>query len=427
MTNKNTTPVNNNEMTNGIAGRQEMLHSGYRILKVKLDDYGFEEAGVNKGNAKALENFLNEITEGHLIDETQSEQDTCTRHKLIEDAMEEKKREMISLKSNAEHLEKHVIPDKEEDIREKQDDIKKLEIEKIDGKVNPDHDPLMIWVLGSLSVLVGIYLVLFYASAIHSAFFRDLIQDMMKSGTSQNLSMRLNSIFDPSALITRSSSILIIYFGSTMFFAIGLLAHHFLHKPNRPWKKVFVWMLSIALPLISDGLLAAKIQQNIKEVKGLMGIVEKAAWFESMNFWLVIVFGYVAYMVWGLIFHLFRKERAGRNPVHSANFAIQNLKREIKVIREEIRQHRIEVNTINTTLEGYRQELEHMKKQLTQSLQDPDLLLHRLYQFYSGWLRYLNAGNMDGIRSECTRLFESYISKNFHDSCIPDELLTHNN
>lgn len=408
--------------------RQEASFLKYNVRKVKLDDYGFEEAGVNKGNAEALTNFLNEIKEGHVVDVNQSAQELSNQRKLIEDNLDAKKGEHITQLGAGEQLEKYTIPEKEAEIREKQGEIKQLELDKINGKSGCQTDTLMLWMWGALSVLLGIYLVMFYASAIHSVFFRDLLQELVKTGNTQNLSQKLNSIFDPNALFKVSASTLYIYFGSTLFFAFGLLAHHYLNKPMKFVDKILIGAIAMLVPFIADALLAFKIHNNIQTAKALMGIGDLTEWYKSMNFWLVIVFGYLAYMAWALIFQLFHAERSRRNPIHSANFSIEILKKEIKTLREEIRRHRVELSEIRIAIERLNQEIQRIIKRLEKALRDPDLLQHSLHQFFGGWLRYINAGNQNLQRKECTELFDKFINENFNQPENSTEImLTHKN
>ncbi|MBL7112186.1 MAG: hypothetical protein ISS19_09625 [Bacteroidales bacterium] len=391
----------------------DVLQSHFQVKKVKLDDYGYTEAGRHMGNAKALENFLNEIKEGHVVDVNHSQKEVLKKQQLLQDAVEAKTNEMIDSNGKIESLQTVVIPAKETEISEKKEEIKKLELEKRAGKGESQYNPLMLWVFGILSLLLGIYLILFYASAIHSVFFRNLLQDLTQYGTSQNVSMMLNSIFDPSALFRWQSSLIFIYFGSTLFFALGLIAHHFIAKPWQAWKKGIAVFMGLAIPFLADFLLAFKIHENIVEAKALMGIEATNEWYESMNFWLVIVFGYIAYMAWGYIFHLFHEEQEKRNPANASNFLIQNLKKEIKSLKEQIRQHAIEITELKTMIDRLNLELDYLKTQLGNALKDPDLLLHNLHQFYNGWLRYLNAGNLEAKQLESDTLFKQFRDQNF--------------
>jgi len=415
MTTQNTTTANNKEnvaLANP-AGIVNSLKPGYMVKRVKLDDYGFEEAGVNKGNARALENLLHEIKEGHLVDANQSEQDINNRREAITKAINEKRSSITEQEGIAENLQAHLIPEKEMEMKEKADEIRRLESGKFESKAASDHDPLMMWVWGVTSVLLGLYLILFYASAIHSIFFRNLMQELMSKGNTKNLSMLMNSIFDPSALFTPRSSLVIIYLGSIVFFALGLIANHYMHK-KYPWRQlILTGVLVVVVPFAADFLIAYKIHSNIVDAKAMMGIEDLTPWHKSTNFYIVIVFGYIAYMAWGMVFYQFSQERSKRNPVNTANLTIQALKSDVKALRSEISKHRLELSNIRNLVARLNQELAALQKQYDYVLQDPDLLRHSLHQFYSGWLRYVNAGNLVHAHAECNTLFEKFMSSLF--------------
>jgi peptidoglycan hydrolase CwlO-like protein len=415
MTTQNISTVNNKEAMASAThfGNVNNESAGYQVKRVKLDDHGFEEAGVNKGNARALENLLYEIKEGHLVDANQSEQDINKRREAIAIEISEKKSSIIEQEGNEITLREQVIPEKEQEIKEKEDEIRQLQAGKFESRAASDHDPMMMWMWGITSLLLGLYLVLFYASAIHSIFFRNLLQELMSHGNSKNITMLMNSIFDPSALFTARSSIVIIYLGSVLFFAIGLIANHYLHKNYQWWKKALIGTLVLAVPFAADFLIAFKIHTNIVEAKSMMGVEDLTPWYKSTNFYLVIVFGYLAYMAWGLVFYLFNQERSKRNPVNTANHSIQTLKAEIKSLKSELRQLGHDLSDIRNLIARLNQELESLQKKYDYILQDPDLLRHSLHQFFSGWLRYLNSGNLVHAISECSSLFEKFMESHF--------------
>jgi len=380
------------------------------VKRVKLDDYGFEEAGVNKGNPAALANHLAEIKEGHLIDVSHSEEEVNRRKSQIEASILEKQHDQQSVASDIQRIENEQIPEKEQEIVELREEMRKAKTDHVGIRQHPSHDPLMLWVYGVISALLGIYLVLFYASAIHAAFFRNLLRELFESGNAENIGETLNSIFDPKAIFTLSPAMLFIYLGSFLFISIGLLAHYYLNKPDTSgWKRFLIAIPVMLIPLGADYLLAFKIHTTISEAKKLMGIEDTTHWYSSTTFYLVIVFGYIAYMAWAGIFQLFRAEKNKRNPQYMTAFLIRSLKNDIRRVQEEIRKLRDNLHALRDSQDKIKQELEALNHQLDRILRDPSLLLQNLRQFYNGWLRYLNAGNKEGNRAECDNVFKQFL------------------
>lgn len=382
--------------------------------KVKLSDYGFEQAGINRGDPTALENNLFEIKEGHIVDITYSETEHLKRKSLIEDQIAERNGKKIELEQQEKNIREVLIPEKEQKIGELKSEIKKTKEDARNGTLISGYNRTKHLLYIIILWLTGIYLIFFYASAIHSAFFRNIIHDLKNFGTSDNLSMMLNSIFDPMALFRLQASTLMIYLASSLFFAMGLLAHIYLHRKMKLIYKIPVFFLAIFIPLAADFLLARKIHQNIVIAETLIGFKETNLWYESFNFWLVIIFGYVAYMVWAFLFNESIAEGEKRNGEKAAEKIIIGLNEEIKAVKNEINNHKLELNNIIYNILQLDQEIGLLKKQIEKLLQDPDLLLRNLHNFFDGWLRYLNAAeHLNDRKAACIKVFEQFIDNQF--------------
>ena len=389
------------------------------VKKVLLSEYGFQQAGLNKGDASALENFLHGIKEGHVVDISFSETEHQKRKAEIENKITDKNNHIIDNQGEAAKIDQVLVPEKTDLINEKKEEIKKINIDKIEGRISSEYNKskhllfkILIWVL-------GIYLVIFYASAIDSAFFRNLLKDISENATANNISLLMNSIFNPYAIFDFKPSILFIYFGSSLFFAVGLLAHINIRNQKKPAHKVLVGIISFALPLIADFLIALKIHQNIIDAKALMGMTEEYPWYLSTNFYLVIVFGYFAYMAWAMLYEASQKEAAKKNMDQVAEFMIKTIKKEITALKDEIKQLKIKLEELKTNIHKLQKEVENLKNQLNKVLQDPNLLYRNLHNFYEGWLRYLNAGeNNDKVREKCDKAFDDFMKLKFNPNSI---------
>ena len=410
--------MNNSTLKNNIKEINQPVEESQKptnqVKKVLLSEYGYEQAGLNRGSANALENCLNEIREGHVVDVNFSESDHQKRKAEVERKINEKSNAIIDNQGNASSIEKVLIPENKTLIGEKENEINKINIDKIEGRISSDYNKSRHLLYKTLTWLLGIYLVIFYASAIDSAFFRNLLEDLTKKGTSDNVGLIMNSIFNPSALFQFKTSIIFIYFGSSLFFTIGLLAHIRMSRQKDLLGKIIIGIIAFSLPLVADFLIALKIHLNIIDAKALIGILDTTPWYRSANFYLVIVFGYFAYMAWAMIYEESQKEAAKRNTDKVAEYMIKTLKNEIKSLREEIKQMQIRLEELRGIVLKLQLEVETLKSQLNKVLQDPNLLYRNLHNFYEGWLRYLNAGeNMEEKVMLCEGNFKNFMIDNF--------------
>jgi hypothetical protein len=390
-----------------------------KVKKVLLSEYGFEQAGLNKGNNTALENFLHAIKEGHVVDISFSESDHQKRKAAIEEKIAEKSNLIIDYNNNAENLEKILIPEIKNEITEKEKEINQIHIEKMEGRLVTEYSKSRHHFMKSLVGILGVYLVVFYASAIDAVFFRNLLEDLSTSGTAENINLLLNSIFNPHALFQWKESSIFIYLGSALFFALGLLPHLMMKRQKRIIYKFLIGAIFLAIPLAGDFLIALKIHMNILQAKELMGLEDPTHWYQSTNFYLVIVFGYFAYMVWAIIYEESHREAAKKNTEKSAAYKIRFLKNEIKKLREEMKEMQIRLQDMKGNIQKLHLEIEKLRSQLNRVLQDPNLLFRNLHNFYEGWLRYINAGeNKDYDREKCEKTFKSFMETKFKTESI---------
>src|SRR5690606_21998745 len=102
---------------------------------------------------------------------------------------------------------------------------------------------------------------------------------------------------------------------------------------------------------IVDALLAYKIDNSIHEIKVLSGIAEGDWHFwKSENFYLVLAFGYLAYLVFGYIYQLMIEEKMKKNPKKIALRNIKLLKEQIKEVTLIINKHQEDIVALESKI-----------------------------------------------------------------------------
>ena len=105
------------------------------INRKPLREWGYEQAGLNRGDASALESHLRWIKEGHLLDETTSADDEIRRKKQIEDQITVKEKEQSDKGSDMTHIKNVVISDKEKQITRHNETIEEKKIKMAEGTI----------------------------------------------------------------------------------------------------------------------------------------------------------------------------------------------------------------------------------------------------------------------------------------------------
>ena len=216
----------------------------------------------------------------------------------------------LALEKDQQHIKEVIITDKENRVKQHKDSIELKKINMAEGKIRSLYNPSRFWLYTFLCSIISVYLVFFYASAMNASFFRNM-QQMVNNSSGDDVSLMLNSIFDAKGIFQSSPHLLFVYLGAFLFFGFGMLPHIFHDGTKMQWIKISFALLAC---LAIDGLIAYKIDSGIHELKQMMGISDSGwAWYKSVNFYLVLAFGFATYLLWGFIYEAAIKEHEKKN------------------------------------------------------------------------------------------------------------------
>ncbi|MES2775328.1 MAG: hypothetical protein V4722_14155 [Bacteroidota bacterium] len=399
------------------ATEQKEFMTPKTVTAKPLKDWGYTEAGLNQGDPMAFESRLRWIKAGHVVDESYDVDEELRRKKQLEAEIIGKEREKNGKEKDQQHIKEVIIPDKENQIKQQKSSIEQKQILLAEGKIQSLYNPAKFWLYSILGGVISIYLIFFYASAMNASFFRNM-QQMVNNSSGDDVSLMLNSIFDAKGIFQGSAHLLFVYLGAFLFFGFGTLPHIFHDGSKWQWLKI---CLATLVCLSIDGLIAYKIDSGIHELKTMMGIADANwAWYKSVNFYLVLAFGFGTYILWGFIYEAAIKEHGKKNINTKAEIEIKAIRKRIREVENEIIKHKQEVSDLQKLVDAFRSTIENLKKDLETALTKPETLLRNMENFYAGWLHYLNGSNSnDSKKITCENIY-----RNFHQtlSVTPDNL-----
>ncbi|MEI6679843.1 MAG: hypothetical protein WCL21_14610 [Mariniphaga sp.] len=384
-----------------------------RIERVKsFREYAFEKAGFNRGDYQSLKLNLQWIKDGHLVEETYNEKEEQLLKQQAEMKVQDKHEEKEKVEGERRTANEVLKPSIEKKIKELNDEIQQTKIDLADKKIETGYQPEKYFMYASLTILLSLYLLFFYASAIYASFFRNAGTIIKMAG--DDIVLYLDSIFDVKGIFTLSPVLLIVYLGAFLFFAIGLIPHNIEGKN----KKLLVG-LAILGALITDSLMAYKIDLGIHNLKVMAG-VEDAAWhfYSSINFYMVLLFGFCAYLVWGYMFEMMLKEKNKKTGDFKAALIIRGLKEDIKVLKNELQILEAKIIELETQIKSIFNQLEKLKRDLESRMLNPNVLSQNLTSFYMGWLQYLNGTGLSAEKAKCEETFNNFILAQFNQTGI---------
>lgn len=409
-----------NDKTGQVAGtaNDSLQNQIETISKEKVErvksfrEYAYEKAGLNRGDYLSLKANLQWIKDGHLVDETYNEKEEHLLKQQVQNkivAKDEEKEKIDGEKRTAVEVSK---PSLEKKIKDLNDEIQQTKIDLADNKVVTGYQPEKYIMYTSLTVLLSFYLLFFYASAIYASFFRNAGTILKMAG--DDIALYLDSIFDVKGIFTASPVLLIVYLGAFLFFAIGLIPHNIEGK-----NKNLLVGLAIFGAFIADSLMAYKIDLGIHDLKVMAGVAD-AEWsfYTSINFYMVLLFGFCAYLVWGYMFEMMLKEKNKKTGDIKAALIIKGLKEEIKTLKSELQVLETKIIELETQIKSILSQLEQLRKDLEGRLLNPDVLSQNLTSFYMGWRQYLNGTDLSLEKVKCEETFNDFIQSQFNQVAV---------
>jgi hypothetical protein len=384
-----------------------------KIERVKsFREYAFEKAGLNRGNYLSLKTHLKWITDGHLVDDSYNENEQQLLKLQVQNkisAKEEEKEKTAGEKRAAEEVTKPFLEKKIKDLNE---EIQQTQLDLIDNKVHTGYQPEKYFMWVAFTALLSLYLLFFYSSTIYSCFFRNPI-DILKNGGS-DISLALESIFDIKGIFTPSIVLIVPYLGSFIFFVIGMIPHNVKDGKFKNLKITFALLLSFVV----DCLMAYKIDLGIHNLKEMADFLDQNwHFYTSINFYMVLVFGFLAYLVWGYAFEMMLIEKNKKSGNIKADLIIKGLKAEIVTLREELKNIETKIIDLETQIKTILAQLEQLKKELENRMLNPDSLSQNLNSFYMGWLQYLSGtSELNHEKEKCDAAFNEFIQSQFNQT-----------
>ncbi|TRX01398.1 hypothetical protein FNW10_16000 [Flavobacterium gawalongense] len=385
-----------------------------KVERVKsFREYAFEKAGLNRGDYLSLKTYLKWIKDGHLVDETYDENEQLLLKQQVKNKISTKEDEKEKLEGEKRTAVEVAKPSIEKKIKELNDEIQQTKIDLAENAVQTGYQSEKYFMYAGLVIVLSFYLLFFYASAIYASFFRNAGSILKYAG--DDIALYLDSIFDVKGIFTWSPSLIIVYLGAFLFFAIGLIPHN-IEGENKKWNVG----LAILGAFIADSLMAYKIDLGIHDLKVMAGVAD-TDWhfYSSINFYMVLLFGFCAYLVWGYMFEMMLKEKNKKTGDVRAALIIKGLKEEIKGLRVELQALETKIIELETQIKTIFSQLEQLKQDLENSMLKPDALSQNLTSFYMGWRQFLNGTsdlNVEKVR--CEETFNDFMQSQFNQTAI---------
>jgi len=275
--------------------------------------------------------------------------------------------------------------------------------------INLEHkSTIKLWIGVFLLSALSVYIFIFYISTAYSAFFKDF---------SPNSSL-FNGVFEANALAKAfqdgALELGFVLFIPFVFFSLGYLIHMFWER-----KQVINYCKVAGLLIITflfDSIMAYLIDEKVYNLNRTLSSPDFtiSLAFQSVNFWLIIFAGFVAYIVWGLVFDMVMTENTKRNKIETFRKSkrieilhkdkkAQQLESKLTKIENEISELKIRITELNRIIPGFILPIQNYKAQAV--------------EYLKGWQKYIAAeltlgkNEQDTMLQECRAIYDTHIKQ----------------
>lgn len=353
-------------------------------------NYGKRICGLVHASLPALPPFLHRV---YLSEKQRQLEDEQLQQQLIQ----QRQKEIIETQTKIAQQESQsaAVKQRSEDVRNQ---IERLREEiaqlRIEVPVAVRTAIVKMWLGLIILIPLTVYLFIFYSSAFYSAFFQDAESMLINSG---GLGV---AMFNPMAIPLAWKDMVsgegyefaFIILAPIIFLGLGFSLHFIAAKQG--WKAMIQAGALVLITLSFDCILAYKIGELLYEIARQTSLSELPLYgidlaVRDPNTWAVIFCGFIAYIIWGIVFNL----------VYTAYEDSASNKRQCDALDGKIKTKQKELSSLTgqaTSIRSAIVDLQGKVQQLTQKMAQPGIVYPARLQaciadFFTGWISMMDA------------------------------------
>lgn len=363
---------------------------------VDLARHGFAEAGKNGGNVTSFINQIESIYVGSLLDKSIHVGRTQEQVEQIRNNIEVSKSSIIKSENDIKGYRAEI-----ERIKIKIEELKDRLDSYLSGGLNSNSVGAVIdtpsrarTIISSFFlVMLSIFIFLFYVAVVYKALFvstASIAQALANGDWGISLLPEWKEVQEAIGKNT------MVIFAPFIFYGFGYAIHILLELENK-FKYLLIGLVLI-VTFVLDYLLALQIHNKLQEANNLMGVTGSDK-FEDII--LVLIMGFVVYIIWSIIFHYWMGEIEKWNISSRLGRLIRNKEKEKEDFEKKITGSEREI----AEKKGQIQQLE---SSITMNEIPISEIIKSITLFTSGWFNFLSGLGDDKLMDECKQKLDMF-------------------
>lgn len=378
--------MTNELSTTQVRNNGQLTHA--ELKNVNFQNVGFRDAGKVMGAVEAFKVSLERFYSRLMVKAAKNEDRRKEERHSVQNSIASLERETEIKAEQIEGIKTGKLTEISAEISAAKDEIRDVK-QHPEKYVNRERDAFRYYMYMAVLICLGLFLVIFYSSVVYSAFFRHITIDK---------DTIYNSVFYTNVFSEASRSFemfMMVLLGPVVFIGLGIIMHLQLKKWSEPGIKNKLSVISVlVLTFLFDSLLAYHIAKKLHDANAMNSFdrIPEFTVGDAMvdaNFWLVIFFGFIVYLIFGKILSLFEGERNSKlvleRLLKGKEDKLNELLSREAGYKDEIRKLEDEINALKL-------EIARLNEPAEKIFFNPHELKKILSEYTLGWMQYLKQG-----------------------------------
>jgi len=366
---------------------------------LNLEDEAYQDAGSARGNANSLANKLEAIFSGNLLDEQAYSSQSPEQRRALETRINTLQQENLEQKLSIEELQEHFNANKEksQEFRNSRDAF-------LSGGISKDNltdrieifSPIRFSVTSFFLFMLSVFIFLFYVAVVYKALIMkgdEIAQQLLQGEWGINV---LPSWQEASHAMVSNPMII---FAPFVFFGFGYAVHLLLGVKD---KFKYLWVsLVLIVTFALDYFLAERIHNQMNGALEMMGLPLNDKFSDIL---IVLILGFVVYIIWSVIFHSWMTELEKRN-------IPDRLGSLIKLSEKENAQLQSRIRKLSKQIEINKGEIEQTRHILELKSIPKSAVIKSLTTYTHGWYKFITQLKDHDLRTRLLSDCESVLNE----------------